>query len=75
MNRVAFVTGNRNRLAGQRCLVEGGSGTRYHAVNGDDLASAHQDHVSDRDLIDRHVLDRFIGSPVRDARGAVDEGL
>ena len=75
VNRVAFATGNRNRLACQRRLVEGGADTRYDAVNGNDLACAYQDHVSDRDLIDRHILDQFIGSPVRDARGAIDEGL
>ena len=40
VDRVAFVTGNRNRLSRQRRLVEGGAGTRYDAVNGDDLARA-----------------------------------
>ena len=75
MNRVAFVAGDRNRLARQRRLVDGGAGTRYDAVDGNDLARAHQDHVSDRDLIDRNILDRVIGPPVGHARGAIDEGL
>ena len=75
MNRVAFVTGDRNRLTRQGSLVDGGASTRYDAVDGNDLARKNQDNVSDRDHIDRHILDQFIGSPMGHARGAIDEGL
>jgi hypothetical protein len=69
----ARLAAHRNRLSGDRGLVQHGDRTRDHAVHRHDLASAHQDRVADSDLIDRHVLDVRLGSAMGDFWRAIDQ--
>ena len=64
---------HRDRLAGQRRLVDHGAVAADHAVDRNDLAGAHQHPVADRDVADRHVLDARAGQPMRQARRPVDQ--
>ena len=67
--RLAFPAVDRDRLAGQRRLVEHGARAGDDAVDRDDFAGAHQDRVADRDLL-RSATSSIARSPCGDARPA-----
>ena len=62
---------DRQRLAGQRARVDDGLRARRRAVDGDDLAGAHDHDVARPDLVDRDLLDAVADPQLRDLGGAL----
>ncbi len=74
--RLAGPPRHRDRLAGQRRLVDDGGGAGDDAVDRDDFAGAHENGIADRDRLDRHVFEKAVGAvPMRDAGRAVNQGF
>ena len=69
----ALVAAHGNGLPGQSRLVERGGRAEDDAVDGNDLASAHEYRVADRHGVDRNVFDHVMVAPVRDSWRAIDE--
>jgi hypothetical protein len=66
---------DRDGLSRHGRLVERRARTADLSIDRNHLASAHQKRISDRNLADRHIFERFFYSPVRHARRAVSEGF
>ena len=73
VSRRAAQLGGRQRLAGQRQLVNDRSGRNDNAVDRNDLSGADQKRVADGDLRDRHIFDAMIEPSMGDARRAVNQ--
>ena len=65
---------HRQRLAGQRRLVDDGLVTLHETVHRHDLAGSHEDDISLHYLVDRHLLERVITADEGAAGRALDEG-
>jgi hypothetical protein len=66
---------HRDRLAGERGLVDHRGDAHDDAVDRDQLAGAHQNHVADADLFDWNVLEAVIAARVRHSTRAIDQGF
>ena len=64
---------DRDRLSGQRRLVQHGARAGDDPIYRDDLAATDQDEISDRDRLYGDVLDMPFAPPVRDPRRAIDQ--
>ena len=72
-HRFAPVERRRERLPGQRRLVDDGLVALDDSVDRDDLAAPHDHHVADVNRVRRHLLDDRACSPVGDLRRPLDE--
>jgi hypothetical protein len=72
-SRSALHLGGRQRLAGQRRLVDDRGGRKDNAIDGNHLPGADKKRVADGDLRNRHIFDTMIESPMRDAWRAIDQ--
>ena len=64
---------DRQRLSGQRRLVDGRVPGDDDAVDGNDFTRPHEDDVPDRHVVDRYLGNRALPPHVGDARSALDE--
>ena len=64
---------SRNRLAGDRRLIDHRERAHDHAVDRNDLAGAHQNVVADRDFLDGYVFDGRGAAAMGDFRRAIDQ--
>ena len=73
--RLSFPARDRDRLAGQRGFIDHGAGTQNDPVDGDDLASAHENDVAYSHLLNGNVRNRRILTTMGNSRSAIDQGL
>ena len=73
--RLSLPARDRDRLAGQRRLIDHGAGTQNDPVDRDYLAGAHQNDVAHDHLFNWNVSDRRSLTTMGNSRSAIDQRL